>query len=77
MAQYAARAEAQCAGVRLEEVGLFVDRLESAVVIRQLSAPRGECEVLPSPPPAAGWLPGAYVGSEQRFRLSIAPLVAL
>ena len=37
----------------------FVDRLESARVIRQLPAPRGECEVLP--PPAAGWLPGAYV----------------
>lgn len=37
----------------------FVDRLESARVIRQLPAPRGECEVLP--PPAAGLLPGAHV----------------
>ena len=37
----------------------FIERLESTRVIRQLPAPRGECEVLP--PPAAGWLPGAYV----------------
>ena len=40
-------------------VNELVDRLESARVIRQLQAPRGECEVLP--PPTAGWLPGAYV----------------
>lgn len=37
----------------------FVDRLESARVIRQLPAPKGECEVLP--PPATGWLPSAHV----------------
>lgn len=37
----------------------FVDRLEAARVIRKLPAPKGECEILP--PPAAGWLPGAYV----------------
>ncbi|MEN1944456.1 competence protein CoiA family protein [Luteimonas sp. MJ293] len=37
----------------------FIDRLESARVIRKLPAPKGECEVLP--PPTVGWLPGAYV----------------
>lgn len=40
-------------------VNEFVDRLESARVIRKLPSPKGECEILP--PPAAGWLPGAYV----------------
>ncbi|WP_338334973.1 hypothetical protein [Xanthomonas euvesicatoria] len=53
----------------------FVDRLESARVIRQLPAPRGECEVLP--PPTGGWHPVAYVdpGNDSGDRSS--SLVAL
>ena len=53
----------------------FVDRLESARVIRQLPAPKGECEVLP--PPAAGWLPGAYVAPGDGSGGRSSPLVAL
>lgn len=37
----------------------FIDRLESARVIRQLPAPKGECEVLP--PPSSGFTPAAAV----------------
>lgn len=37
----------------------FIDRLESARVIRHLPAPIGECEVLARP--AAGWLPVSVV----------------
>jgi hypothetical protein len=39
----------------------FMDRLESARLIRRLAAPVGECEVLP--PPAAGWHPVAVAGA--------------
>lgn len=39
----------------------FIDRLESARVIRKLPAPKGECEVLA--PPSTGFMPAAAVGT--------------
>lgn len=53
----------------------FVGRLESARVIRQLPAPKGECEVLP--PPATGWLPVASLGLGNGSGSSSSPVVAL
>lgn len=55
-------------------VNEFIYRLESARVVRQLPAPRGEYEVLP--PPAAGWLQAAYVSQGDSSGSRSSPLVA-
>ncbi|WP_254200731.1 hypothetical protein [Lysobacter sp. MMG2] len=52
----------------------FMDRLESARLIRRLAAPVGECEVLP--PPAAGW-PVAVVGAGKALSGNQSGLLAL